>query len=214
MNLKDTAQSLRASNIIELLKKSYPEAKIALHYTTPFQLLVATILSAQCTDVRVNQVTPVLFEAFPDARTMSEASLEAIESIIKPTGFFHNKAKNIRRCAEIILAEHNGEVPATMEALLRLPGVARKTANIVLYNAYQIVSGIPVDTHVKRLSNRLGLTTQHDPEKIERDLMALIAQEDWGKVSYLLIEHGRAVCNARKPRCGECVLREFCPFQK
>ncbi len=212
MKKDKTDQSSRAYVIFNLLKQHYPDAKIALEYSSPFQLLVATILSAQCTDVRVNQVTPVLFEAFPDVHSMAAASLEAIEEIVRPTGFYHNKAKNIRSCAQIIIGQHGSQVPNNMKELLALPGVARKTANIVLYNAYGIVSGIPVDTHVNRLSNRLGLTNQKDPVRIEQDLMALFSMEDWGKVSYLLIEHGRAVCNARKPKCNGCFLREICTF--
>ncbi len=201
----------RALEISRKLAESYPDAKIALEYENDFQLLVAVILSAQTTDVTVNKVTPALFEAYPDAASMASADIEDVERLIKSTGFYHNKAKNIIGAARTIMAEFDGKVPSTMEELLTLPGVARKTANIVLYNAFGILDGIAVDTHVRRLAQRLGLTSHKDPVKIEQDLMKLFPREDWGIITYRLIEHGRAICDAKRPVCGECVLNDICP---
>ncbi len=201
----------RIQTVLETLKAHYPGARIALEYGNPFQLLVAVILSAQCTDKKVNQITPVLFERFPDVESMARADLEELEEIVRPTGFFRNKAKNIRNCARIILERHGGKVPRTMEEMLELPGVARKTANIVLYNSYGVSAGIPVDTHVKRLSQRLGITREKDPVRIEKDLMEVVPEEDWGTISYVLIEHGRKICKARKPLCHRCPVRDLCP---
>lgn len=197
--------------IVEILEKTYPDAHIALDFKTPFQLLVSVILSAQCTDVRVNLVTPRLFERFPDAKNMAEAPVEELEDLVRSTGFFRNKAKNIKAASRMITDQFGGELPCTMKEMLKLPGVARKTANIVLTQAFGVVEGIAVDTHVKRLSSRLGFSTEKTPEKIEKDLMELIPFEKWGKISYILIEHGRKVCNARRPMCGECRVREYCP---
>lgn len=203
-----------AGKILAVLKQDYPTAGIALQFVDPFQLLVAVILSAQCTDERVNQVTPVLFQRFPGPAEICQAELEELEKLVYSTGFYRNKARNIRESACMIEKRFGGRVPHTMEDMLTLPGVARKTANIVLYNAYGVVAGIPVDTHVKRLSNRLGWTTFNDADKIEQDLMRLFPKEEWGRLSYLLIEHGRTVCKARKPLCNACRLRDFCPFGK
>lgn len=189
----------------------YPEAPCTLNYETPVQLLVATILSAQCTDERVNLVTPALFQRFPDAAALAAADLSEIESLIRSTGFYRNKAKNIQAACHQIVTEHDGQVPDRMEALLKLPGVARKTANVVLAHAYGIHAGVTVDTHVKRLSQKLGLTEYTDPIRIERDLMALLPQPDWENWSIRLIYHGRAVCNARKPGCARCALADLCP---
>jgi len=209
MTEKRTSRS-RMRAILRILARLYPDARISLDFGTPFQLYVATVLSAQCTDVRVNQVTPLLFARFPDARTMAAAEREAIEELIRPTGFFRNKAKSIHTAAQRITAAFGGELPQTMEALLTLPGVGRKTANVILGNAFH-VPGITVDTHVRRLSQRLGLTPQNDPIKIEFELMAITPRAAWTDLSHRLIWHGRQVCHARKPRCHECALLDHCP---
>lgn len=201
----------RLPEIIRQLRLLHPDATCALHHENPLQLLVATILSAQCTDERVNKVTPVLFARYPSAQALAEADREELEQIIHSTGFFRNKAKNVQEACRRIMTEYGGEVPGNMADLLSLAGVARKTANVVLGNCFQIADGVVVDTHVKRLSARLGLTSQTDPEKIERDLMALAPQSEWIDLSHLLIFHGRRVCDARKPRCGECPLSSLCP---
>jgi endonuclease-3 len=208
---KWSAQEQRAIEILIRLKRLYPNATCTLNYETPVQLLVATILSAQCTDERVNQVTPELFRRFPDAVSLAAANLEDIETIVRSTGFYRNKAKNIQASCRMITQEFGGQVPKRMEELLKLPGVARKTANVVLAHAYDIHAGVTVDTHVKRLSNRLGLTEHTDPIRIERDLMRLLPQEDWEHWSIRLIYHGRAICQARKPLCDDCILADLCP---
>jgi endonuclease-3 len=181
-----------------------------LHFQNPLQLLVATILSAQCTDVRVNLVTPALFARYPDAASYATADQKELETYIQSTGFFRNKARNIIACCRQLMEKHGGKVPATMEELNPLPGVGRKTANVILGNAFS-TPGITVDTHVGRLSRRLGLTTETDPEKVERDLMAIIPKQHWTMFSHRMIFHGRQVCFARKPNCAECALRKFCP---
>ncbi|MCD4755885.1 MAG: endonuclease III [Deltaproteobacteria bacterium] len=209
MNEKD-----RILNVIEILEATYGGTRIALKSANPFQLLVSVILSAQCTDVRVNQVTPVLFERFPDIRSMSEAPIEELEELIRSTGFFRNKAKNIKAASRIIVERFKGELPRTMEEMVTIPGVGRKTANIVLYNAYGVIAGIAVDTHVKRLAKRLGMTLEDNPIKIERDLMAIVPKKDWGEITYVLINHGRQICKARKPNCRECPVRSVCPSVK
>lgn len=201
----------RTLEILLRLKELYPEATCTLNYETPVQLLVATILSAQCTDERVNKVTPELFGRFPDAAALASADLEMLEELVRPTGFYRNKAKNIQAACRMIMAEFGSQVPKRMEELLKLSGVARKTANVVLAHAYGINSGVTVDTHVKRLSQRLGLTEHKDPLRIERDLMMLLPQEDWENWSIRLIYHGRAVCKARKPLCSDCTLSDLCP---
>ncbi|MFA5629050.1 MAG: endonuclease III [Dehalococcoidales bacterium] len=198
--------------IILRLNKQYPQAEIALDFSSPLELLIATILSAQCTDAVVNRVTSALFKKYKTIEDYVSADIFEFEQDIKPTGFYRNKAKNIIASAKIILEQYNGNVPSKMEELVNLPGVARKTANIVLYNAFGIRDGIAVDTHVRRLSQRLGLTQNNDPVKIEKDLMQMVPREIWGSFSYLLIEHGRAVCIARKPKCGLCVLSDLCPY--
>ncbi|HEY9604134.1 MAG TPA: endonuclease III [Allocoleopsis sp.] len=208
---KWSAKEQRAIEILIRLKRLYPEAPCTLNYQTPVQLLVATILSAQCTDERVNQVTPELFRRFPDAASLAKANPEELEALIRSTGFYRNKAKNIQGACRMIMAEFGGEVPKRMEELLKLPGVARKTANVVLAHAYDIHEGVTVDTHVKRLSNRLGLTEHTDPIRIERDLMRLLPQPEWENWSIRLVYHGRAVCQARKPLCADCVLADLCP---
>ena len=201
----------RAQEVLARLKHLYPDATCSLDYQSPVQLLVATILSAQCTDERVNMVTPELFRQFPDAKAMAEAEIDDIETLVKSTGFYRNKAKNIQGASQRIMTDFGGEVPATMEELLTLPGVARKTANVVLAHAFGINAGVTVDTHVKRLSGRLGFTKQTDPKKIEQDLMKLLPQPEWENWSIRLIYHGRAVCNARKPACDRCELADLCP---
>ena len=201
----------RPARIDALLKQLYPAAAIALRYESDFQLLVAVILSAQTTDVGVNKVTPVLFGRFPTPEALAAANPAEVEDIVHPTGFFRNKTKNIMGAAQRIVAEYGGLVPDTMEELLTLPGVARKTANIVLFNAFGKAEGIAVDTHVFRLAHRLGFSAEEDPNKVERDLMALFPREEWGALTYRLIEHGRAVCDAKRPICGQCVLSDLCP---
>lgn len=208
---KRGSKKQRALEILTRLKRLYPEAPCTLNYETPVQLLVATILSAQCTDERVNLVTPELFRRFPDAMTMAAADRSEIEALIRSTGFYRNKAKNLQAACHRIVTEFAGEVPQTMAELLTLPGVARKTANVVLAHAFGIHAGVTVDTHVKRLSQRLGLTEQTQPIQIERDLMKLLPQADWENWSIRLIYHGRAVCNARKPACASCILADLCP---
>lgn len=201
----------RAAEIDARLKELYPVAAIALHYETDFQLLVAVILSAQTTDIGVNKVTPVLFGRFPTAEALAAADPAEVEQIVHPTGFFRNKTKNIMGAAQRIVAEYDGRVPDTMEDLLTLPGVARKTANIVLFNAFGKAEGVAVDTHVFRLAHRLGYSKHEDTNKVEKDLMALFPREEWGALTYRLIEHGRAVCDAKRPICGQCTLSDLCP---
>lgn len=205
------SDAARAAEIDARLKQLYPKAAIALGFKTDFQLLVAVILSAQTTDVGVNKVTPILFDRFPTAEALAAADPAEVEAIVHPTGFFRNKTRNIMGAAQRIVAEYGGRVPDTMEDLLTLPGVARKTANIVLYNAFGKAEGIAVDTHVFRLAHRLGFSAEDDPNKVERDLMALFPREEWGALTYRLIEHGRAVCDAKRPICGQCVLADLCP---
>ncbi|MCC6750811.1 MAG: endonuclease III [Deltaproteobacteria bacterium] len=201
----------RLSFLFATLDRLYPQAATALTHENPLQLLVATILSAQCTDERVNQVTPRLFATYPDARALAEAEPEALEGIIHSTGFFRAKAKSIRGACRLLCDRHEGKVPHEMSALLELPGVARKTANVVLGSAFGISSGVVVDTHVARLSGRLGLSHHTDPAKIEADLMALVPRERWIGFAHQLILHGRAVCAARKPACSRCALAPHCP---
>ncbi len=208
---KMTRKKLQASEILIILHRLYPDATCSLDYETPVQLLVATILSAQCTDERVNRVTPALFQRFPTAQALAYGDRLEIETLIHSTGFYRNKAKNIQGACLKIVEEFDGEVPQQMEVLLTLPGVARKTANVVLAHAFGQLAGVTVDTHVKRLSHRLGLTTETDPVKVERDLMKLIPQPEWENYSIRIIYHGRAVCNARKPRCQDCELAHLCP---
>jgi len=200
-----------ALEILDRLKQLYPDAVCSLDYETPVQLLVATILSAQCTDVRVNLVTPELFRRFPDAPALATAEILELESLVRSTGFYHNKAKNIQGACQKIVTEFQGVVPQTMAELLTLSGVARKTANVVLAHAFGINAGVTVDTHVKRLSGRLGLTKHTEPVAIEQDLMQLIPQIDWENWSIRLIYHGRAICPARKPNCSACTLADLCP---
>ena len=209
--IKKLNKKQRALAILSELKKLYPDATCSLNYETPVQLLVATILSAQCTDERVNKVTPELFTKFPDAPALASADREELENLIRSTGFYRNKAKNIQGACHKIVTQFDGQVPQTMEELLQLPGVARKTANVVLAHGFGIIEGVTVDTHVKRLSKRLGLTKNTEPVKIEQDLMKLLPQPDWENYSIRIIYHGRAVCKARKPNCDECQLALLCP---
>jgi endonuclease-3 len=206
----DPARS-RIKPVIRLLRKHYPQARTSLEFADPLQILVATILAAQCTDERVNTITPGLFRKYPDVSALSRADRTELEALIRPTGFFRNKAGHIIGAAQKIVADHGGVVPDSMEKLLTLPGVARKTANIVLSAGYGKAEGIAVDTHVGRLSRRLGLSREEDPVKVERDLMALVPKDDWLDLNVLLVEHGRAVCQARKPGCPGCFLKRLCP---
>ena len=201
----------KITKLISLLDKAYPEARIALRFKDPLQLLVSTILSAQCTDARVNIVTETLFKKYRTAADYARADIAEFERDIRSTGFYHNKAKNIIAAARMIVRDFAGRVPQTMEEMVLLPGVARKTANVVLYNAFGRIEGIAVDTHVKRLSQRLGLSCHDDPAKIEQDLMRLIDKKLWGHITHLLIEHGRKVCDAKRPQCGACVIAGLCP---
>jgi endonuclease III len=200
-----------AAEILARLKAAYPDARCALEHHNAYELLCATILSAQCTDARVNLVTPTLFARYPTPFELAQAEPSDVEAIIKSTGFFRNKTRSLIGMAQALVADHGGEVPRTMEELRRLPGVGRKTANVILGNAYNVNEGVTVDTHVTRLSHRLGLSAEEDPAKIERDLMQLFPQSDWGLLSHLLIFHGRQICIARKPRCADCVLADLCP---
>ncbi len=204
-------EARRVFEIIRLLEQEYGEAVCALHHDGAYQLLVATILSAQCTDARVNMVTPALFRRYPDAHAMAEADLDDLQEIIRSTGFFRNKSKSLHGSARRLVDEFDGEVPSNMPDLLKLPGVARKTANVVLGTAYGIASGVVVDTHVGRLSRRLGLTRQKTPKKVEKDLMGMIPRDEWINFAHRLIHHGRRVCQARRPRCEECAFADLCP---
>lgn len=201
----------RVIEIINLLEKVHPDAKLALKWSNPLELLVATILSAQCTDERVNRVTESLFKKYKTAEDYANANLEEFENDIRTISFYRSKARNIKEACQILVEKYNSEVPKTMEDLLSLPGVARKTANVVLSNAYGIFEGIIVDTHVSRVSRRLGLTSETDPEKIERDLMEIVPKEKWLRFADLLIFHGRRICTARNPKCSECILNKICP---
>ena len=201
----------RAAKIIELLEKQFPNAKTALNYSNPLEILVATMLSAQTTDERVNIVTQNLFKKYRTPEDYANVDIKELEQDIRSTGFYHNKARNLKNCCRLLIEKYNSQVPKTMEEMLELPGVARKTANIVLYNAYGIISGIAVDTHVRRVSQRLGLTEYDDPAKIEQDLMQITPKDKWMKLTDLLIFHGRQVCFARKPKCEICVLNKICP---
>lgn len=213
--LKDVEENddrrARVMKIIELLEKEYPDAKTALKYSNPLELLVATMLSAQCTDKRVNAVTKSLFKKYKTAMDYADADLGELEEDVRPTGFYRNKAKNIKNSSRLLVEKFNSQVPETMDELLELPGVARKTANLVLSNAYGVIEGVAVDTHVRRLSKRLGLTANKNPDKIERDLMEIVPTAQWKRITDLLIFHGRNICMARKPKCSLCVLNRLCP---
>lgn len=212
--LRGAALSAHALEVLARLKKEYPDAHTELDFETPFQLLIATILSAQCTDKRVNLVTPALFREFPTARELARAEVARLEDMIRTTGFFRNKTKSLLGMSAALVERHGGEVPRTMAELVELPGVGRKTANVVLGNALNASEGVVVDTHVGRLSIRLGFTNETDPVKVEQVLMRLIPREDWVRVSHLLIFHGRRVCVARAPKCAACVLNDICPSSR
>ncbi len=201
----------RIQRIMELLEKEHPDARIALRYSNPLELLVATMLSAQCTDRTVNEVTSRLFKKYQSAEDYARVNIRTLEREIRSTGFYHNKAKNLKKTAQVLMKSFGGHVPKRMDELLTLPGVARKTANIVLSNAFRVIEGIAVDTHVRRLSQRLGLSMNSNPDKIERDLMELIPRDQWSKFTDLLIFHGRRICAAKKPLCEKCVLSKLCP---
>jgi len=206
--------SERAAEIYTRLLEHYPDAHCALDFKTPFQLLVATILSAQCTDKRVNMVTPALFKRFRTPAAMSEANPEELEEMIKSTGFFRNKTKSLLAMSRTVAEQHGGRVPDTMDDLVKLPGVGRKTANVVLGNAYDKNEGVVVDTHVGRVSGRLGLTKESDPVKVEQDLAKLFPSEQWTMLAHLLIAHGRQICEARRPKCEICFLNDICPSSR
>ena len=201
----------RVSEIIRVLRREYPRSRTALRFETPLQILVATILSAQCTDVKVNEITPSLFRKYPKVEDFARADQATLEEEIRPTGFFRNKAKSIIGASQKIVADFDGRVPDTMKDLITLPGVARKTANIVLSSGYRKSEGIAVDTHVKRLSQRLGLSREKNPDKIEQDLLRIVPKKDWLDLNYMLVNHGRKVCQARKPQCPLCQLNLLCP---
>jgi endonuclease III len=204
----------RAPEIYRRLEQEYPDARCALDHRNPYELLVATILSAQCTDKRVNMVTPALFAKYPDPDAMAVAKPEELEEMIRSTGFFRNKTKSLLGMSSAVVEQHAGTVPATMDALVKLPGVGRKTANVVLGNAFGTNEGVVVDTHVARLSQRLRLSAQTDPVKIEQDLIGLFPREQWTMLSHLLISHGREICDARKPKCEACVVSQLCPSSR
>ena len=201
----------RAQKIMELLEKEHTDAEIELHYNKPLELLVATILSAQATDEQINALTPKLFQKYKNAKDYANAELAELEQDIRSSGFYHNKARNLKNTGKMLVEKYNSQVPKTMEELVKLPGVARKTANIVLFNAYDIIAGVAVDTHVSRLSQRLGLTKNTNQDKIEKDIMNIVPKDKWMRITDLLIFHGRRVGNARKPRCNACVLNKICP---
>lgn len=205
------ARKRRVLEISNRLEDEYPDAKCALNFESPLELAVATILSAQCTDKRVNLVTPALFERYPDAQSYADAPLEELEDLVRTTGFFRNKARSLKGLGQALADEHEGVVPRTLSQLVKLPGIGRKTANVILGNAFGIDEGVVVDTHIGRLSRRFGLSEQENPVKVERDLMALVPQSNWTQWAHLLISHGRAVCKARKPNCGACALVDLCP---
>ncbi len=209
--MKTTEKTSRAMAILALLKKRYPEPETMLDHKNPWELLVATVLAAQCTDARVNTVTPELFRRWPDPAALAGASQEDLEEVIRPTGFYHSKARNLLGAARRVTEVYGGSVPRTMEELVTLPGVARKTANVVLWGGFGINEGLAVDTHVKRLSFRLGLTKNTDPVRIEQDLIKIFPREEWGDVNHRLVWFGRDVCDARRPACSECELYDLCP---
>lgn len=211
MSKKERKEQARVGEIVDRLEREYLDATCALVHRNPFQLLVATILSAQCTDERVNMVTPFLFEACPDPAALARIEQERLEEVIRSTGFFRNKARSLKKAAQTIMNDFGGEVPRTMKELLTLSGVARKTANVVLGTGYGIASGVVVDTHVSRISQRLEITLQKTPDKIEKDLMRRIPEDKWIAFSHWVIHHGRQVCQARKPRCEQCLLADLCP---
>lgn len=209
--MQRTPEQKHASRVVRQLKKDYPDAECALEFQTPVQLLIATILSAQCTDERVNKVTKELFRRYPTAHALAKAPIRSLEKLVQSTGFFRNKAKNIKACCQALVDNYDGEVPKDLDSLVKLAGVGRKTANVVLGTAYGIPTGVVVDTHVGRLSRRLGLTDKSDAVQVERELNALLPKKEWIDYSHRMIYHGRAVCKARKPQCANCDFESFCP---
>lgn len=207
----DPALKSQAGKVVRRLKRDYGDAKCALHHSSAFQLLIATVLSAQCTDERVNIVTKDLFAKYPTAHDLAKVPISRIEKLIQSTGFFRNKAKNIKALSQRLVADHDGDVPREMDVLVNMPGVGRKTANVVLGTAYGLATGVVVDTHVSRISKRLGLTTETDPVKIEKDLVQVLPKKEWIDYSHRVIHHGRKVCKARKPLCDECGFSKICP---
>ncbi len=207
----DTSAKRHAASIVRALARQYPDATCALNHRNPYELLVATILSAQCTDQRVNMVTKDLFKTYPTAAHLARVPIRTLEKAIESTGFFRNKAKNIKQCCQQLVEQYDGQVPKDLEQLVQLPGIGRKTANVVLGTAYGLPTGVVVDTHVARISRRLGLTREKDPVKIERDLMQLLPRKHWIDFSHRMIHHGRQVCKARRPLCDECSLAKLCP---
>lgn len=209
--MSDPEQKRRAAKIVKKLRAAYPDAECALRHDNPWQLLIATILSAQCTDARVNIVTKDLFAKYPTPSHLAAAPIPALEKVIQSAGFFRNKAQNIKGCCQMLVEEFGGQVPQDFDALVRLPGVGRKTANVVMGTAFAEATGVVVDTHVQRISRRLGLTEQMAPEKIERELMELLPRKEWIDYSHRVIHHGRSICMARRPRCAQCSLNDVCP---
>ena len=203
-----------AIKIVEILKKYYPDAQCSLDFKTPFELVVATILSAQCTDERVNKTTPNIFNKYSTPEDFANIDIEELENLIHPCGFYKNKAKNIKACSQKIISDFNGNVPETAEELISLPGVGRNTANVVMLEAFTIAQGIAVDTHAKRISNRIGLSSQSEPEKIEQDLLNIFPKEHLKDINHLFVWHGRKTCDSRKPRCGECSVKNYCKYIK
>ena len=201
---------MKYKEIVKILKNEYPDAKCSLDFETPFQMVIAVMLSAQCTDERVNKTTPSIFAKYSTPEDFANADVKKIEELIHPCGFYKNKAKNIKACAEMIVKKYNGEVPRTMKELMELPGVGRKSANVVMLEAFGDAQGIAVDTHCKRIANRLGLSNQKEPEKIEQDLLKIFNKEDYKDINHLFIWHGRKTCTARKPKCNDCILKEYC----
>lgn len=212
--MKTSHREQTAQAVLRLLQERYPQPQTHLAADTAWQLLVATVLSAQCTDARVNMVTPQLFALWPDAAALAQAPLEEVERVIRSTGFYHNKAKNIIGAAERVTHVYGGQVPCSLKELITLPGVARKTANVVLWGAFGINEGLAVDTHVKRICHRLGLTEKTEPQAVEQDLMRLFPQQEWGRVNHRLVWFGRHVCDARKPLCADCEMRDFCAYDR
>ncbi len=207
-------KKLDAKKFIEILEKTYPDATCSLDFKTPFQITVAVMLSAQCTDERVNKTTPTLFERCKTIEDFANIDIHELEQIIHPCGFYKNKAKNIKECAKKVIENFSGEVPHTMEELLTLPGVGRKSANVILLEAFGIAEGIAVDTHAKRISNRIGLSSESNPEKIEQDLLKIFPKESLKDINHLLVWHGRNTCDSRKPLCDKCTIKEYCKFYK
>ncbi len=200
----------QSEELVDILRKEYPDAKCSLNFETPFEMIVAVMLSAQCTDDRVNKTTPAIFAKYKEPEEFAKIDLEELEELIHPCGFYKNKAKNIKKCAEMIVTKYNGKVPKTMEELMSLPGVGRKSANVVMLEVFGEAKGIAVDTHCKRISNKLGLSFENEPEKIEQDLLKFFNKKDYKDVNHLLIWHGRNICTARNPKCNECKLSKMC----